>query len=105
MGGGGGEAVEGEGFVRMEGRFGGRRGNREEVLAIDAAMVGKISRHSLRVYDRRAISVGSSGRTVSGTAKATFKVGGTYSRCRTDFELDKDFTILVGLVFLSDAVK
>ena len=38
VGGGGGETVEGEGFVRMEGRFGGRRGNREEVLAACATM-------------------------------------------------------------------
>ena len=68
MGGYGGGEVEGEMFVRMEGRslrFGGRRGN-----------VGEISRHSFRVADGRARSVGGSGRTVSGTAKAAPNFGG-----------------------------
>ena len=38
VGGGSSEAVEGEGFVRMEGRFGCRRGNRDQVLAAGTAM-------------------------------------------------------------------
>ena len=64
---------------------------------------GEISRHSLRVYDGRTISVGGSGRTVSGTAEAAPKVGGPVCGARQILGRTKTLRPPVWPVFLSDA--